>query len=55
MPTRIVYTGTKLLSQPNNIKDPTPFEEQHNITLFVVLKSVMRITSVKVHDERSRP
>ena len=31
MPTRIVYTGTKLLSQPNNIKDPTPFEEQHNI------------------------
>ena len=31
MPTRIVYTETKLLSQPSNIKDPTPFEEQHNI------------------------
>ena len=29
--TRIVYTGTKLSSQLRNIKDPTPFEEQHNI------------------------
>ena len=29
--TRIVYTGTKLSSQLRNIKDPTPFEEQHDI------------------------
>ena len=28
---RIVYTGTKLLYQLKNIKDPTPFEEQHYI------------------------
>ena len=27
--TRIVYTGTKLSSQLKNIKDSTPFEEQH--------------------------
>ena len=26
----IIYTGTKLSSQLNNIKDPTPFEEQHD-------------------------
>ena len=25
--TRVVYTGTKLLSQLKNVKDPTPFEE----------------------------
>ena len=29
--TRIVYTGTKLSSQLKNIKDSTPFEEQHDI------------------------
>ena len=29
--TRIVYTGTKLSSHLRNIKDPTPFEEQHDI------------------------
>ena len=29
--THIVYTGTKLSSQLRNIKDPTPFEEQHDI------------------------
>ena len=29
--TRTVYTGTKLSSQLRNIKDPTPFEEQHDI------------------------
>ena len=29
--TRVVYTGTKLLSQLKNVKDPTPFEEQHDI------------------------
>ena len=29
--TRIVYTGTKLSSHLRNIKDLTPFEEQHNI------------------------
>ena len=29
--TRIVYTGTRLSSQLRNIKDPTPFEEQHDI------------------------
>ena len=29
--TRIVYTGTKLSSQLRNIKDPTTFEEQHDI------------------------
>ena len=28
---RIVYTGTKLSSHLRNIKDPTPFEEQHDI------------------------
>ena len=27
----IIYTGTKLSSQLNNIKDPTPFEEQHDL------------------------
>ena len=27
----IVYTGTKLYSQLNNIKDPTPFAEQHDL------------------------
>ena len=53
--TRIIYTGTKLSPQLKNMKDPTPFEEQHHnmilfITPFVVLKTVMRITSVKVHD-----
>ena len=29
--TRVVYTGTKLSSHLRNIKDPTPFEEQHDI------------------------
>ena len=29
--TRIVYTGTKLSSQLKNMKDPTPFEEHHDI------------------------
>ena len=29
--TRIVYTGTKLSSLLKNMKDPTPFEEQHDI------------------------
>ena len=29
--TRIVYTGTKLSSQLKNMKDSTPFEEQHDI------------------------
>ena len=29
--TRIVYTGTKLSSQDKNMKDPTTFEEQHDI------------------------
>ena len=29
--TRIAYTGTKLSSQLKNIKDPTPFEKQHDI------------------------
>ena len=29
--TRIVYTGTKLSSHLRNIKDPAPFEEQHDI------------------------
>ena len=29
--TRIVYTGTNLSSHLRNIKDPTPFEEQHDI------------------------
>ena len=27
----IIYTGTKISSQLNNIKDPTPFEEQHDL------------------------
>ena len=27
----IIYTGTKLSSQLNNIKDPTLFEEQHDL------------------------
>ena len=27
----IIYTGTKLSSQLNNTKDPTPFEEQHDL------------------------
>ena len=27
----IIYTGTKLSSQLNNIKDSTPFEEQHDL------------------------
>ena len=27
----IIYTGTKLSSQLKNIKDPTPFEEQHDL------------------------
>ena len=27
----IAYTGTKLSSQLRNIKNPTPFEEQHDI------------------------
>ena len=46
--THIVYTETKLSSQFRNIKDPTTFEEQHEffITPFVMLKTVMRITSV---------
>ena len=26
-----IYTGTKLSSQLNNIKDPTPLEEQHDL------------------------
>ena len=29
--TRTVYNGTKLSSHLRNIKDPTPFEEQHDI------------------------
>ena len=29
--THLVYTGIKLLSQLRNIKDPTTFEEQHDI------------------------
>ena len=29
--TCIIYTGTKLSSDLRNIKDPTPFEEQHDI------------------------
>ena len=29
--TCIVYTGTKLSSQLRNIKDPTPFEKQHDL------------------------
>ena len=29
--TRIVYTGTKLSSRLKNMKDSTPFEEQHDI------------------------
>ena len=29
--TRTIYTGTKLLSQHKNIKDLTPFEEQHDL------------------------
>ena len=33
--TRIVYIWTKLLSQLRNIKDPTPFEEQHDISLLL--------------------
>ena len=28
----IIYTGRKLFSQLNNIKDPKPFEEQHDLT-----------------------
>ena len=28
----IIYTGKKLSSHLNNIKDPTPFEEQHDLT-----------------------
>ena len=28
---RIVYTGIKLSSQLRNVKDATPFEEQHDI------------------------
>ena len=27
----IIYTGTKLPSQLNNIKCPTPFKEQHDL------------------------
>ena len=27
----IIYTGKKLFSQLNNIKDPTPFEGQHDL------------------------
>ena len=27
----IIYTGTELSSQLNNIKDPTPLEEQHDL------------------------
>ena len=27
----IIYKGTKLSSQLNNIKGPTPFEEQHHL------------------------
>ena len=27
----IIYTETKLPSQLNNIKDPAPFEEQHDL------------------------
>ena len=27
----IIYTGTKLSSQLNDIKDPTPFEKQHDL------------------------
>ena len=26
-----IYTGKKLSSQLNNIQDPTPFEEQHEL------------------------
>ena len=29
--TRVVYIGTKLSSHLRNIKDSTPFEEQHDI------------------------
>ena len=29
--TRIVHTGTKLSSQLKNIKDPAPFEKQHDV------------------------
>ena len=29
--TSIVYAGTKLSSQLKNMKDPTPYEEQHNV------------------------
>ena len=29
--TPTLYTGTKLSSQPRNVKDPIPLEEQHDI------------------------
>ena len=32
----IIYTGTKLSSQLNSIKDPTPFEEQHDLICHLV-------------------
>ena len=27
----IIYAGTRLFSRLNNVKDPTPFEEQHDL------------------------
>ena len=33
----IIYTGTRLFSQLNNVKDPTPFEEQFIQLQFVQL------------------
>ena len=35
----IIYTGTKLSSQLNNIKDPTLFEEQHDLIYHSVCKN----------------
>ena len=49
--TCLVHTGTKLSSQLRNIKIPHHLKSNViiYITPFVVLKTVMRITSVKVH------
>ena len=50
--TRIVYTGIKLSSQFRNVKDATHLKSSMklSITPFVMLKTLMRITSVKVLD-----
>ena len=48
----IIYTGTKLSSQLKNIKNPRPFEEQHDLIYHsvAIMTTLMMITLEKLFD-----